>query len=47
MPTFAHGEVDLYYEVHGRGRPLLLIAGLAADNAFWLPVSNRSRRRGR
>ncbi len=38
MPTFAHGGVDLYFEVHGRGKPLLLIAGLAADNAFWLPV---------
>jgi len=38
MATFAHGGVDLYYEVFGRGKPLLLIAGLAADNTFWLPV---------
>jgi pimeloyl-ACP methyl ester carboxylesterase len=38
MPTFAHGDADLYYEVRGRGKPVLLVAGLAADNAFWLPV---------
>jgi 3-oxoadipate enol-lactonase len=38
MPKFAHGDVDLYYEVRGRGTPVLLVAGLASDNAFWLPV---------
>ncbi len=38
MATFVHGDVELYYEVQGRGEPLLLIAGLAADSAFWLPV---------
>jgi len=38
MATFAHGGVELYYEVQGRGAPLLLVAGLAADNAFWIPV---------
>ena len=38
MPTFAHGDVDLYYEIQGHGKPVLLVAGLAADSAFWLPV---------
>jgi pimeloyl-ACP methyl ester carboxylesterase len=38
MPTFRNGDVDLYYEVRGEGAPLLLVAGLAADSAFWLPV---------
>ena len=38
MPSFAHGDVDLYYEIRGRGKPVLLVAGLASDNAFWLPV---------
>jgi len=38
MPSFAHGDVDLYYEIRGRGKPLLLVAGLAADNAYWLPA---------
>jgi pimeloyl-ACP methyl ester carboxylesterase len=38
MATFVHGEVNLYYEIRGSGKPLLLVAGLASDNAFWLPV---------
>jgi len=38
MPSFAHGDVDLHYEIRGRGKPVLLVAGLASDNAFWLPV---------
>jgi len=31
-------NIDLYYEVHGKGEPLLLIAGLASDSGSWLPV---------
>ncbi|OGC24876.1 hypothetical protein A2291_01900 [candidate division WOR-1 bacterium RIFOXYB2_FULL_42_35] len=27
--------MQLYYEVHGSGEPLLLIAGLGADNSSW------------
>jgi len=27
--------VDLYYEVHGQGDPLALIAGLAAHSGNW------------
>jgi pimeloyl-ACP methyl ester carboxylesterase len=38
MPTLRNGDVDLYYELSGSGKPLLLIAGLAADQAFWLPA---------
>ena len=38
MPLFSHGDVDLYYEIRGHGKPVLLVAGLASDNAFWLPV---------
>jgi 3-oxoadipate enol-lactonase len=30
------GEVDLYYEEHGSGEPLLLIMGLAADSQAWV-----------
>lgn len=37
MPTFARDGVEIYYEVKGSGRPLMLVAGLAADSAFWLP----------
>ena len=38
MATFRRGDVELYYEVRGSGKPLLLVAGLAADSAYWLPV---------
>jgi pimeloyl-ACP methyl ester carboxylesterase len=37
MATFAHDGVDIYYETKGSGRPLMLVAGFAADNAFWMP----------
>jgi pimeloyl-ACP methyl ester carboxylesterase len=30
--------VDLYYECHGKGSPLLLIAGLASDSQSWQPI---------
>ena len=28
-------DVDLYYEIHGAGKPLLLIAGLGSDSSSW------------
>jgi len=37
MPTFAHDGITTFYERKGTGRPLMLVAGLAADNAFWMP----------
>src|SRR5262245_24542276 len=37
MPTFTRDGVDIFYEVKGSGRPVMLVAGLAADSAFWLP----------
>ena len=36
MSTAKIGDVDLYYEEHGSGDPLLLIMGLAADSTAWL-----------
>ena len=38
MATLRRGDVELYYEVRGTGAPLLLVAGLAADNSYWVPV---------
>jgi pimeloyl-ACP methyl ester carboxylesterase len=38
MPRLAVNGVDLYYEEHGHGAPLLLIAGLASDSQSWLPA---------
>ncbi|HEV7735306.1 MAG TPA: alpha/beta hydrolase [Candidatus Binatia bacterium] len=36
MGTATVGTVDLHYEEHGSGDPLLLIMGLAADSTAWL-----------
>lgn len=36
MSTAAVGDVDLYYEEHGAGDPLLLVMGLAADSTAWM-----------
>ncbi len=35
MPFFNSNNAELYYEVHGKGKPLLLIAGLASDSQSW------------
>jgi pimeloyl-ACP methyl ester carboxylesterase len=32
------GDLQLYYEVHGKGKPLLLVAGLASDSQSWQPI---------
>ena len=32
---FFHNGVDLYYEVHGQGDPLVLIGGLTAHSGSW------------
>lgn len=40
MPVFSRGDVDLCYEVRGSGKPLLLLAGLAADSSFWVAAVN-------
>ena len=36
MSTARIGEIELYYEDHGSGEPLLLIMGLAADSQAWM-----------
>ena len=36
MSTAKVGSIELYYEEHGSGDPLLLIMGLAADSRAWL-----------
>ena len=38
MPYFEHDGCKLYYETCGQGAPLVLLHGLAADNASWLSV---------
>ncbi len=38
MPNVKLNHIDLYYEIHGKGKPLMLIAGLASDSQSWQPV---------
>lgn len=38
MGTARLNGVDVYYEVHGGGPSLVLIAGIASDSQSWLPV---------
>ena len=35
MPTANIGEVELYYEEHGLGQPLIMVLGLGQDIATW------------
>ncbi len=35
MPTARVGDLNLHYEVHGEGEPLLLIMGYGASSAWW------------
>jgi len=36
MPTVRIGSIDVFYEEHGTGDPLLLIMGFATDSTAWL-----------
>jgi len=36
MPTIKIGDINIYYEVHGEGEPLLLIMGLGSDLTSWI-----------
>lgn len=38
MAKIIINELDLYYETHGSGEPLMLIAGLGSDSQSWLPI---------
>ena len=38
MPSTIINGVDLYYECHGKGKPLMLVAGLASDSQSWQPI---------
>ena len=35
MPKAAIGDIELYYEEHGSGEPLILVLGLGQDIATW------------
>ena len=35
MPYASLGDLELYYEIHGTGTPLLLVPGLNGTFSFW------------
>lgn len=37
MSTVKVGDTNIYYEIHGRGEPLLLIMGYGANCQWWYP----------
>lgn len=45
MPTAKVNGVVQYYELHGRGEPVVLIQGLGANHRFWGPLVQLFARR--
>jgi len=44
MPTVRANGINIYYELHGAGEPLLLIMGLGANaTAWWMQIPEFSR----
>lgn len=41
MPKIKIHDTELYYEIHGNGEPLLLIAGLGSDVSSWAVVAKK------
>jgi 3-oxoadipate enol-lactonase len=35
MPTVRVNDIDMYYEIHGQGEPVVLIAGLNSDHTLY------------
>lgn len=44
MPIAKVNSIDLYYEVHGSGPALMLIAGLGSDSQSWFPVMDELKK---
>jgi len=36
MPFVKTNDINLYYEIHGKGEPLVLVSGFALDHLAWL-----------
>jgi pimeloyl-ACP methyl ester carboxylesterase len=41
VPTVQLGDIELYYEERGSGRPLLLVPGIPAIASDWAPLAER------
>ena len=47
MPIAKANGINIYYEIHGKGEPLVLIAGYGANSKSWfcqIPVLSREYR---
>jgi pimeloyl-ACP methyl ester carboxylesterase len=40
MPALTINDANIYFEMHGAGQPLVLIAGYTADHLYWMPILN-------
>ena len=38
MANLSVNNMNIYYELHGQGRPLVLIAGFSCDHTFWSSI---------
>lgn len=38
MPTIKANGAEFYYEVNGKGPPLIFISGYTRDNTLWIPI---------
>jgi pimeloyl-ACP methyl ester carboxylesterase len=41
MPVAKVGEIELYYEIHGSGDPMVLIMGYGAHSGGWLAIRDK------
>ena len=41
MPRAKLNAISLYYEIYGKGHPVLLVSGLNSDNASWAGVRDK------
>lgn len=45
MPQAKFNGIDIYYELHGRGEPLVLITGYSCDHTFWTAMLDELAKR--
>ena len=41
MPIARVGDINIYYEVHGKGEPLLLIMGYGSNSGHWFAILDK------
>ncbi len=41
MPTYKNNKADIYYEIHGSGPVILMLAGMSSDSKSWQFILDR------